>query len=352
MRKMRSISKALGAVLIMVMLLTMMAMPVAAATATEPTADPAAATQEAAGTETATTEEAATTGETAATEEAAATEEVAATEEAVPAETTETVEEALPEAPVVDLNGTYQAAMGIQTCNTLWIGRYAYFDANINEQFGTDQYSTLFSGAEKTNNYAEYTGTFQDITIEGNGTYTVTLTGADFAEETTISQLHVATNIPVNDQIKFTDVKVKALGKTQVTFDEAYMETDKKFESGGMVFLVMNHWRAPLEKFLEENGQYIDGSGLVWLRGAGDDSIEITFTVSGFAYDKVEEAPAEVTEAPAPADTDAANEAAEATTANTSEKEAKVPLLWIILVPAVLIVAVVLIIVVVSKKKK
>lgn len=342
MRIMRSINKALGGVLIMVMLLIMMAMPVSAATVTEPTADPA----------TTTTEEA-TTSETATTEEAAATEEAAVTEEVASTETTESLEEVVPEAAEVDLNGTYQAAMGVQTCNTLWIGRYAYFDANINEQFGTDQYSTLFSGAEKTNNYVEYAGTFQDITIAGNGTYTVSLTGADFAEETTISQLHVATNIPVNDQIKFTDVKVKALGKTQVTFEEAYMETDKKFESGGMVFLIMNHWRAPLEKFLEENGQYIDGSGLVWLRGAGDDTIEITFTVSGFAYDKVEEAPAEVTEAPAPIDTeDTKDTSATEAIAEASTDEAELPLLWIILIPAVLIIAVVIIVVVVSKKKK
>ncbi|MFT4143028.1 MAG: hypothetical protein QM644_01125 [Mobilitalea sp.] len=197
-----------------------------------------------------------------------------------------------------DPNGTYHAALGVQTCNTLWIGRYAYYEAEANQQYGTDQYSVLFSGGEATNNYVEYAGTFNDAEIKGNGTYTVSLSGADFANEVTLSQLHVATDIPMNESISISDVKMKINGRTLITFEEAFIETDAKFLEGGITFLLVNHWRAPLVKFLSENGLSETGSGVEALRGDGSDEIEITFTVSGFAYDKVEEvvtiAPTEV----------------------------------------------------------
>lgn len=194
-----------------------------------------------------------------------------------------------PEAASFDPNGTYHAALGVQTCNTLWIGRYAYYEAEANQQYGTEQYSVLFSGGETTNNYVEHAGTFNDAEIKGNGTYTVSLTGADFADEVTLSQLHVATDIPVNDSISITDVKLKVNGRSLITFEEAYLETDAKFLKGGITFLLVNHWRAPLVKFLSENGLSETGGGVETLRGDGSDEIEITFTVSGFAYDKIEE---------------------------------------------------------------
>lgn len=202
----------------------------------------------------------------------------------------------------VDLNGTYTATLGIQTCNTLWITRFGYFNADIDNYYGTDKFSVLKSGSESSGNYLEHAGTFNDAAIAGNGTYTVSLTNADFAGEKSVSQLHIATNIPNNDQIRFTDVKVKINGKTVMTFDEGYMEIEDKFLAGGMVVLCFNNWRNELKKIVQDKGLYIEGSGIELLRGDGNDNIEITFTVSGFAYDKAEEPVAEEA-APAANDT-------------------------------------------------
>lgn len=259
----------------------------------------------------------------------------------------------VPAAPQVDLNGTYHAALGIQTCTQLWISRFAYYSADCNDYYGTDNYAVLNSGAEKTNNFVTYKGTFTDATIQGNGTYTISLTGADFAGETLVSQLHIATDIPVNDTIKFTDIAVKVNNKTIVTCDNGYLETDKQFIVGGMVFLIANHWRPDLVKQLGDKGLSENGNGLEILHGDGNDNIEITFTVSGFAYDKAVEA----TATPVPtvaATSDSSNtDTAAATEASTDSADGSGnQTLIIIIVAAAIVVVAGVTAVVVSKKKK
>lgn len=254
------------------------------------------------------------------------------------------------EASTVDLNGTYNAALGLQTCNTLWISRFGYYDAVENPNFGTDKFAVLTSGSEKDGNLVEYTGTFNDAIIEGNGTYTVSLTDADFAGEVSLSQLHFTTDIPVNDIIKFTDVAVKINGRTVVSFDEGFLENEAKFLQGGMVVLAFNNWRSPLKTLVQEKGLYIEGSGFEALRGDGNDSIEITFTVSGFEYDKLEEVvEPEETELDEPITTDekvdeetpeVTPEATDTEEEKTDDEDKKLPLGLIIAVPVVIILIV------------
>ena len=74
-----------------------------------------------------------------------------------------------------------------------------------------------------------------------------------------------------------------------MTFDEGYVEDDVQFLDGGIVILAFNNWRNTLKQIVQDQGLYIEGSGIELLRGNGNDNIEITFTVSGFAYDKAEE---------------------------------------------------------------
>ena len=187
----------------------------------------------------------------------------------------------------VNLKGTYHAAMGLQTCDKLWCQRMAYYNKTINDKYGTKDVNKIFSGSTKTSNYVTYKGTFTDVKIAGNGTYTLSLKGADFRGETSLSQLHIATDIPVNNKIKFTNVKVKVNGKTKITLAKGYGETDKKFLAGGMVILAINHWRAPLEKTLKDKGlSFSSNGGVQCLSGNGKNSIQITFTVSGFSYKK------------------------------------------------------------------
>lgn len=188
------------------------------------------------------------------------------------------------------------------------------------------------------------------MTIEGNGTYTVSLTDADFAGETTISQLHVATDIPMNDTIKFTDVAVKINGKTVAKFDEAYIETDQKYNAGGIDFVVINHWRPDLVELLAAQGLTENGSGIELLYGNGSDTIEVTFTVSGFAYDKaVEEAPA--TTAPTAAAT-ADNSQTSTPASSDADTASGGNTVIIVIVIAVVVVAAVIAAVVIGKKKR
>ena len=141
----------------------------------------------------------------------------------------------------LDLNGTYHAALGIQTATDLWIQRMAYYEGSQNKYYGKKGADKMFVKSKETGDEEEATGTFTDVEIKGNGTYTVSLEGADFKEEKTISQLHVATDIPVNDTIKFSNVSVKIDDKTVVEFDEAVMEDEANYMQGGMVVLAFNH---------------------------------------------------------------------------------------------------------------
>lgn len=187
----------------------------------------------------------------------------------------------------VDLNGTYHAALGIQTSTNLWVQRMAYFEEKQNKMFGTDNYDKLFYTDSDTQKDETLPGTFTDVEIAGNGTYTVSLAGADFKGETAISQLHVATDIPVSDTIKFSNVELNINGRSIVKFDDAVMEEEAPYIVAGMDILLLNHWRPELCSDLESKGVSKDAtSGWNLLAGNGDDNITVTFTVSGFSYDK------------------------------------------------------------------
>lgn len=177
----------------------------------------------------------------------------------------------------------YHAAMGIQTATQIWIQRWGYYEGSQNEYFGTDNYGKLYDSQKNF-----YEGTFEDVEIKGNGTYTVSLKNADFAGETTISQLHIATDIPVEDSqdLQYTDIKLEVNGTEIVTFDEAIMEDEDNYLQGGAVILLFNHWRDKLIETLGSKGRGEDSAnGWDLLQGAGSDNISITFTISGLPYD-------------------------------------------------------------------
>ena len=142
---------------------------------------------------------------------------------------------------------------------------------------------------DPSGNGADYACEFQDAEIKGNGTYTVKVTGADFAGETDISQLHVATDIPLNDTIKFTDVSFSIDGKKIAGFDQGYMEDEEPYLGGGMDLLLINHWRDGLVKDLAAKGvtESVE-NGYALLQGTTGEEISVTFTVSGFSYDNPE----------------------------------------------------------------
>ena len=77
-------------------------------------------------------------------------------------------------AKYVDLNGKYHAALGLQTCNKVWINRFAYYDKEANQYYGTDKAGCMIA-ADPSASGKEYAGTFKDVEIAGNGTYTCLL---------------------------------------------------------------------------------------------------------------------------------------------------------------------------------
>ena len=63
---------------------------------------------------------------------------------------------------------------------------------------------------------------------------------ADFAGEPAF-QIFIATDIPANDKIKFTDVTATIDGKKVLSFDEGWMENEDPYIQGGEVVVLLNH---------------------------------------------------------------------------------------------------------------
>lgn len=188
----------------------------------------------------------------------------------------------------------YHAAMGIQTSTQIWIQRWGYFEKSQNEYYDTENYSKLYAAGG-----VFYDGTFEDVEIKGNGTYTVALKDADFSGETAISQMHIATDIPLeeSEKLSFTDVTLEINGNEVLKFDEAVMEDEEPYLQGGAVILLLNHWRDSVIQAVGSMGRSEDASsGWELLDGSGKNDVSIRFTVSGLPYDNEEQAEAKAGE--------------------------------------------------------
>lgn len=249
----------------------------------------------------------------------------------------------------VDLNGTYHAALGIQTATDLWIMRMAYYDKSQNEFYGTENADRMFCENKETHEPDMQPGTFTDVEIKGNGTYTVSLDSAEFSGEQIISQLHVATDIPSNDTIKFSNVSATVNGRTVAEFEEGYMEDEEPYLQGGMVCLIFNHWREELVKTLSEKGLPEDsGNGYTLLQGNGEETVSITFTVSGFEYDNPEAQGESGDDSAETTDSSNAGNASENSESDTSNSST----VGIGVLVVVIIVALIAVAVIIKKKKK
>ncbi|MCR5624478.1 MAG: hypothetical protein K6G11_04450, partial [Lachnospiraceae bacterium] len=251
-----------------------------------------------------------------------------------------------------DPNGTYQAAMGIQTCTLTWINRMAYFDKGLNPAYENDDFATLFA-ADPAGDSQTFDGEFTDVELAGNGTYTVTLTGADFAGETDISQLYVTTNIPKAAPVTFSDVSFTVNGKEIATFEEGFMEDEDKYLEGGKVLLCINHWRPELVSLLKEQGVQettTGGGGCPLLKGATGEEISITFTVAGFDYDNEAAVAEDETSSEDTATSGGDSTTTNVTTTTTSEEKKSVnPVIPIGIGAGVVVVVVIVLII--SRKK-
>lgn len=155
---------------------------------------------------------------------------------------------------------TYHAYLGVQT-NPSWIFRNGWNDAS----FGKDY--EAFNKLSKDGAPADIAGSFTDVDITGDGTYKVSLTGADLSDEELFSLLFISTDIPVDAGVSITDVKVIIDGQTKYTFDEAFIPED----TGEYIQVqARNIWNDELGK---EDG--------LFAYTMPTDSVEMEFTVSG-----------------------------------------------------------------------
>ncbi len=188
-----------------------------------------------------------------------------------------------------DPNGTYHAYLGVQT--PTWIFRNAWDDTSYG--LATDYFGEL--GFVDGSDWVAQGGTFTDVEITGNGTYTVKLEGFDFSgtfndspilgSDGLFNLLFLSTDLPMNDAVVISNLTLKMDGKEITTMAEPFLDPDKEAVQSA---LFANIWNKEI-------------SALPYY-AAPTNSIAITFTVSGFANDAVVEAPVDSTPVETPSD--------------------------------------------------
>ncbi len=181
----------------------------------------------------------------------------------------------------IDLNGVYHAYIGFQSptysFRNAWDGDdgYGHDTPEFNQVTGWEGSTELV-----------IPGTFDDVEIAGNGTYTVAAHGLDFQTDDW-SQDHMnliffSTDIPNTTEITFSDVQLKVNGNN-VSISNTFIDD----ETTCLRVMLQNIWDT-------DNGI----AELPFYQTPVTD-LEITFTVSGFAYDKAADDTAAAAEAPA-----------------------------------------------------
>ncbi|MBP0958098.1 MAG: hypothetical protein J5997_12130 [Oscillospiraceae bacterium] len=183
---------------------------------------------------------------------------------------------------------TYHAYIGVQSASFSF--RNAWYEPSYGKGVTGDDGMVYFDQITGWDGPTAVSkgGVFTDAEITGDGTYTVSVTDFDFGSDESLNLLFVSTDIPLDSGVTISDVKVVMDGNTKYTFDEAYLSPDAKEYLEPMC---INIWNDDLGK---EEGLF----GYVM----PENSIELTFTVSGLgaaSAEAEEEAPAEETEAPA-----------------------------------------------------
>ncbi len=180
----------------------------------------------------------------------------------------------------VDLDGTYNAYLGIQT------PKYSFRNAFDDGSYGRDtDYFNQITAWDDSNNAYALSATITDAVIEGNGTYTISITDIEFPDGEFDSQdymnlIFISTDIPNTDEITISDVVLKINGSTVELASVGAIVSPDSVDY--LNILLQNIWNSDVTTL----GYY----------ATPFTSISITFTVSGFNYDKVEEVEEEVVE--------------------------------------------------------
>lgn len=174
-------------------------------------------------------------------------------------------------------------------------------------------------------------GTITDAVIKGNGTYTVKAEGLNgcgsaAAPTAAVKVLGVSTDIPSSSNIKITNVKTKIDNMTSKEQAEAILDDEEDARSKTMTVLCANLYRGTEDLSTEFK--------------VPTNSIEVTFTVSGFDVDNPDAV--EATPTPAKTESNSSN--------NKDDSGISTPVVVGIIVVAVVVIGAVVI--VVKKKKK
>ena len=200
-----------------------------------------------------------------------------------------------------DNNATYHAYFGFQT--PLYSFRNVWHDENYGMDYVDDtgmDYFHQVTGWDADNNAVVKPGTFHDVEINGNGTFTVAVDGLDFGEEEFASQeyfniLMLSTDFPNTGDVTISDVKFNVDGQ-DIPVNPVINGEDIEY----ITVLIQNIWNADVKE--------------IAYYPVPPKEMSITFTVAGFDHDdpaaaapadggddakKEEGGDAEVTEAPA-----------------------------------------------------
>lgn len=224
----------------------------------------------------------------------------------------------------VDLNGTYNAYLGLQT--PVYSFRNAFDDAT----YGRDtEYFNQMTGWDG-NDPVKKDGTFTDAVIAGNGTYTVSVSGlaldGEFDSQDYFNLIFISTDIPNTGEITISDIALNIDGRN-VQINPILSPDSVNYVN----MLIQNIWN--------------DEVATIGYYAVPPKDITVTFTVSGFAYDNesavaVEESAEEPSAEP------------ESTPAEAPAEEASSVSPVVIVVIVVVVVAVIAVVAVVLGKKK
>lgn len=247
----------------------------------------------------------------------------------------------------------YVAQMYIQIGGS-WVFRNTYSD----KDYGTVtdyQYKNQLSDVQDSANPVPHDGTFTDVVLKGNGTYTVTLENPDFTNGSgTAGELFnligVSTSIPgsAEETVKITDmtIQVNDSAMLKYTYPEATFDPDG-IKAGYLNALGVNIWNS--EVCTDANAVFGDKSN--W---PGEvTKVTVTFTISGFDHDAPADAPAPGEDDGTKAD-DGATKADNNNNNNDKKDDSKggLPTGAIIGIIVGVVAVVVVVVVIVSKKKK
>lgn len=173
----------------------------------------------------------------------------------------------------LDEGKEYHAYMLFQAQNS-WVYRGKFWEADKGPK--SENWDKLLTSLNVTTPVV-VDGTVEDAVIKGNGHYTVRLSGLNGspsagADNAEFGILGFSTDIPKNDTIKFDNIKVTIDGteKGTVTGNDVYYDKDDIDDPGLITVEVFNAWHEECVNLPLT---------------LPNDSLEISFDVSGFQYD-------------------------------------------------------------------